>query len=303
MGDGDGWVRCDLGHRHWGRFGAAGILINDGGNFVLQHRAPWTHEGDTWGIPGGARDSHEDAVQAATREAVEEAAVDPASVRATGLLVDDHGGWSYTTVLARPQHPINPHAANAESTQIRWWPESEIAQLPLHRGFAGTWPRLRSVGSPVALIVDTHAAVAGVVPLPQGDDTAMPVQTLLETIYRLARFGISDRAEPDSVSQHSVSQHSLDALLPRIVLIGSDLPETESTSEWWQASVTLHRVRDSERAAAVEQACLTAFENDERVLVVSEESLQSTGYSVTHLSAIELATLGVSAVSAASEPD
>ena len=62
MGDGDGWVQCALGHRHWGRFGAAGLLVNADRDFVLQHRAPWTHEGGTWGLPGGARDSHEDVV-------------------------------------------------------------------------------------------------------------------------------------------------------------------------------------------------------------------------------------------------
>ena len=54
-GDGNGWVVCSLGHRHWGRFGAAGILITDGDAVVLQHRAAWTHEGGTWAVPGGAR--------------------------------------------------------------------------------------------------------------------------------------------------------------------------------------------------------------------------------------------------------
>ena len=64
-GDGNGWVFCSLGHRHWGRFGAAGILITDGLRVVLQHRAGWTHEGDTWALPGGARDSHETPAEAA----------------------------------------------------------------------------------------------------------------------------------------------------------------------------------------------------------------------------------------------
>src|SRR5690348_12171288 len=27
MGDGDTWGRCDRGHVHWGRFGAAGLLV------------------------------------------------------------------------------------------------------------------------------------------------------------------------------------------------------------------------------------------------------------------------------------
>ena len=68
-GDGNGWVVCALGHRHWGRFGAAGLLLTDGRRVLLQHRAAWTHEGDTWAVPGGARDSHEDPITAALREA------------------------------------------------------------------------------------------------------------------------------------------------------------------------------------------------------------------------------------------
>ena len=58
--------------------GAAGLLLRaprpDGTPAVLlQHRAPWSHQGGTWGLPGGARDSHETAEQAAVREAHEEA--------------------------------------------------------------------------------------------------------------------------------------------------------------------------------------------------------------------------------------
>src|SRR3954465_11452407 len=54
--DGDGWRRCDRGHVHWGRYGAAGLLVvAPGPQVLLQHRAPWSHGGDTWGVPGGAR--------------------------------------------------------------------------------------------------------------------------------------------------------------------------------------------------------------------------------------------------------
>jgi 8-oxo-dGTP pyrophosphatase MutT (NUDIX family) len=125
-------VQCALGHRHWGRFGAAGLLVNADHDFVLQHRAPWTHEGGTWGLPGGARDSCEDVVTSALREAKEEADIDDTSVAPVALTVDDHGGWSYTTVAARPRTCIEPRSVNAESTEIRWWPETGIDHLPLH---------------------------------------------------------------------------------------------------------------------------------------------------------------------------
>jgi len=141
-GDGNGWVICSHGHRHWGRFGAAGILITDGEAVLLQHRAVWTHEGGTWALPGGAKDSHEDAVAAALREAVEETTLDPAQVTPVDEWVDEHGGWSYTTVIARTEHRVELEPANPESIAVRWWPVGEVAELELHTGFAAAWPHL-----------------------------------------------------------------------------------------------------------------------------------------------------------------
>jgi 8-oxo-dGTP diphosphatase len=144
-GDGNGWTQCALGHKHWGRFGAAGLLITDGPRVMLQHRAPWTHEGGTWAVLGGARDSHEDAVSAALREAAEEADLDPAVLDPFGEWVDDHGGWAYTTVVAHALTELIPQAANAESLDVRWWSIESVADLPLHAGFANAWPHLRNL--------------------------------------------------------------------------------------------------------------------------------------------------------------
>jgi 8-oxo-dGTP diphosphatase len=145
VGDGNGWVRCSLGHRHWGRFGAAGLLITDGAQVLLQHRAAWTHEGDTWAVPGGARDSHEDPITAALREAVEETSLDPESVTPLREWVDDHGGWSYTTILAHTPAAVPVTPVNAESTAIEWWSIEAVAGLRLHHGFAAAWPTLRGL--------------------------------------------------------------------------------------------------------------------------------------------------------------
>lgn len=86
-GDGNGWVVSADGARRWGRFGAAGLLLRTADPadpavpmVLLQHRAVWTASGDTWALPGGARDSHEDAATAALRETEEEAEVRPADV-------------------------------------------------------------------------------------------------------------------------------------------------------------------------------------------------------------------------------
>lgn len=153
MSSGDGWATCAAGHRHWGRYGAAGLLLIDGDRVILQHRAPWTHEGDSWGVPGGARNREEDALAAAVREAGEEASLTSADVYPIGLYVDDHGGWAYTTVVARPTRPLNPVAANAESLAVSWQPIATVSSLRLHNGFAAAWQHLRDVPPPLYLVV------------------------------------------------------------------------------------------------------------------------------------------------------
>lgn len=153
-GDGDGWVISGNGARYWGRYGAAGLLLRaprpDGTPAVLlQHRAAWSHQGGTWGLPGGARDSHESPEETAVREAYEEAGLrtERLAVRATVLTSEVSGvagtRWSYTTVVADAGEPLHTEA-NRESVEMRWVPEDEVAGLPLHPGFAASWRRLRT---------------------------------------------------------------------------------------------------------------------------------------------------------------
>ena len=163
MRDGDGWVTCGAGHQHWGLFGAAGLLLaaaDPAGvvRVLLQHRAAWSHHGDTWGIPGGARGQAETGEQAALREAVEETGLDPRAVTVGGSSDEGHGGWSYTTVLATAPTLLTVHAEDRESTAVAWVPLSEVAGLPLHPGFAGAWPALRPQ---IASLASLAAAVGG----------------------------------------------------------------------------------------------------------------------------------------------
>lgn len=148
-GDGDGWVFDPDGARYWGRHGAAGLLLctrlPDGElGVLLQHRAVWSHQGGTWGLPGGARDSHESAVDAAVREAHEEAGIDESAIEVleTEVTHEAVSGWTYTTVLARVAEPIAT-TANGESAELRWVNEAAVAELPLHPGFGRAWPSLR----------------------------------------------------------------------------------------------------------------------------------------------------------------
>lgn len=147
--DGNGWVDCACGRRHWGRHGASGLLLTRPGvgpgetEVLLQLRAAWTHEGGTWGVPGGARDSHEDDVAAALREAGEETGLDPSAVRVLGTSGGvDHGTWRYTYVLAACGRGVRTAAATGESDDVRWVGLAEVAALPLHSAFARAWPGL-----------------------------------------------------------------------------------------------------------------------------------------------------------------
>src|SRR5450755_2697483 len=79
---GDGYITCAQGHRHWGRYGAAGALLRHVDpqgqeRYLLTHRSPEVHEGGTWGIPGGAMDLGEAPHEAAFRETEEELGVRP----------------------------------------------------------------------------------------------------------------------------------------------------------------------------------------------------------------------------------
>ena len=137
--DGDGWVDCTCGGRHWGRYGAAGLLLLRGSMVLLQHRAPWVHNGDTWGIPGGARDSHESFLDAALREAHEEIGITAADIQLRSESGEEHGSWSYHTIIATARESCEPIAANQESIEVRWVEREMVATLPLHPAFGKNW--------------------------------------------------------------------------------------------------------------------------------------------------------------------
>ncbi len=194
--DGNGWTRCDRGHRHWGRHGAAGLLVATPGTsgqrlVLLQQRSWWGSYGGAWGPPGGARDSHESAVHAALREAAEECAVDPAAVNVHGVYADDHGGWTYQTVLASVPEPVAVAPVSEETREVAWVPAGEVGQLRLHPGFAGQWPSLRAALSPLTIIVDA-ANVMGSRPDGWWRDRAGAARRLCGEIASLAARGITE---------------------------------------------------------------------------------------------------------------
>jgi 8-oxo-dGTP pyrophosphatase MutT (NUDIX family) len=272
-GDGDGWTRCAAGHRHWGRYGAAGLLLRDRRDgvdrVVLQHRAWWSHEGGTWGVPGGARDSDETAVEAALRESAEEANLEPAAVRPYGELVDDHGGWSYTTVRAGPIAPVDPEPTGGESEDVRWVDVADLPTLPLHPGFAAAWPRLRDAPPPLCLVVDAANVVGA---RGRGDgwwrDRAGATARLLDALAPVQRHGLTAADLPPGADAGG-----LDLLLPRIVVVveGAARAVLDGGGRW---SVELVAAPGSGDDMLVEVATDANGAGDQVVVVTADRGLR-----------------------------
>lgn len=228
--DGNGWVQCADGHTHWGVHGAAGLLlhtVDEEGQVrtLLQHRAAWSHHGDTWGLPGGARDSHEDVRDTALREATEEAGLGRAAVRTRHLFVDDHGGWSYTTVYADTPTPL-PTTLDAESVALEWVRVQDVTTRRLHPGFAATWADVRP--EPTVLLVDT-ANVLGARPNGWWRDRAGASTGLLR---RLAGLRAATLRGPDGRPQ----------VIAAVVAVLEGAATTAADPEWVQVVRT---ARDS----------------------------------------------------------
>ncbi|MEU5884628.1 NUDIX hydrolase [Spirillospora sp. NPDC047279] len=163
-GDGDGWGRCELGHTHWGRFGASGLLPfhrgkDDVVRVLLQQRAWWGLGGGTWGMFGGARHSHEDPVTAALRETAEECTLDVTTVRLHGVSTEDHGGWDFASVVGSVVRMPDVRPASMETRKAAWVPVENVTGKRLFEPFARSWPRLRLAMTRLVLVVDAANVV------------------------------------------------------------------------------------------------------------------------------------------------
>ncbi len=140
------WTYCACGQRHWGRYGAAGLLLTDRDRtgVVLQKRSRMVHYGGTWSVPGGAIEWREGPVVAALREAHEEAGVEASTVSVVEtILGTDHGDWSYTYVLAEAERPVDPRLGTSwEADRTSWVDLERVAKHRLHPGLRTDWPRL-----------------------------------------------------------------------------------------------------------------------------------------------------------------
>ncbi len=182
---------ADDGTKYWGRFGASGLLAVDADRGVLlQHRVSWSHFGDTWALPGGARHDGESACDGALRESAEEAGVPREAVAPRFISVLDLGIWSYATVVADVTTPFEPVISDPESRELAWVPVEAVESYPLHPGFAAAWPALRALLPVRPVVVVDAANVVGSVPDGWWRDRAGATGRLIESIAALAGRGM-----------------------------------------------------------------------------------------------------------------
>jgi 8-oxo-dGTP diphosphatase len=140
-GSGDGFVRAADGGMRWGRYGAAGILArhhdtNGHDWYFLARRSAFCHRGGTWGIPGGALDLGEEPLEGALREFGEEVGRLPEPYEVSHVYEDDHGGWSYWTIVVDvPDRFPVPADLSWETDDAAWVSTEDLSSLPLFDAF------------------------------------------------------------------------------------------------------------------------------------------------------------------------
>jgi 8-oxo-dGTP diphosphatase len=269
-GPADGWVESPDGRRFWGRAGAAGLLVIDADDRVLlQHRVEWSHFGGTWGLPGGARQFDETAVEGALRESGEEAAVPGESLQLMFASVLDLGFWSYTTVVARVTEPFDAIVSDAESLELRWVPRAEVEALPLHPGFAASWSGLAAnLDTRVHLIVDA-ANVVGSRPDGWWRDRAGAAARLLDSLQASLADGLPAALVVDETPHDAPIAGEPTSWWPAIAVV----LEGEARSTEWSGD-GVHVVRapaDGDTAVVDQVADVLRSAPEARVVVVTAD--------------------------------
>jgi 8-oxo-dGTP pyrophosphatase MutT (NUDIX family) len=140
---GDGFITLADGSARWGRFGAAGVLVRSGDKVFVAQRSLHCHNGGTWAVPGGALDLHETPLEGALREFAEEIGHELDGYEIVTTYEDDHGGWSYWTIVLEIPEPFDPpDRLHWETAATAWVTVEELAMLELFPAFRVTLGRL-----------------------------------------------------------------------------------------------------------------------------------------------------------------
>ena len=141
--NGDGFITVQDGTVRWGRYGAAGVLARAGDRFFVAQRSHHCHQGGTWAMPGGALNRDESPLEGALREFREEIGVHLDRFEVDVVHEDDHGGWSYWTIVIDVPEPFEaPDRVHWETAATAWMTGAELAMLELHPAFRSTLVRL-----------------------------------------------------------------------------------------------------------------------------------------------------------------
>lgn len=136
---GDGFITLADGTARWGKFGAAGVLVRSGEHVFVAQRSLHCHNGGTWAIPGGALDLHETPLEGALREFAEEIGHHLADYEVVTVFEDDHGGWSYWTIVLELAAPFEaPTDLHWETAATAWVRPDELAAMELFPAFRVT---------------------------------------------------------------------------------------------------------------------------------------------------------------------
>lgn len=123
----------------WGRAGAGCIFVSkDTGRILLNHRSRHVEQPGTWGVWGGAIDGRESPLEAAKREAYEEAGASPTDSQIVPIYVfhDQKSGFKYYNFMVVVDEEFNPKIPRESQWETQGWDWFEFGKWPspLHFG-------------------------------------------------------------------------------------------------------------------------------------------------------------------------
>jgi hypothetical protein len=200
----------------------------------------------------------------ALREAEEECAIDASAVTVHGVLRDDHGGWTYRTVLGCAAWPLRAFPVSEETKEVAWVPVDDVSSLRLHPGFAEQWAALRAVLMPVTVIVDA-ANVVGSRPDGWWRDRAGAARRLLDQLSGLAFDGVASLPE-------SVDVPELERWFPQFVVVLEGAAAAADPDDRAGPRLTIVRARGSGDDTIAKLAEQT---DGRRLVVTADRELRS----------------------------